>query len=1067
MANPSSKSITPDPLRQKRETIRRGVLRANTVLGIIWVAVMCLALAALWEALQGEQNERRATQAERTQRQELWQTYLAEAKAARLGGLVGQRREALRATANAAAIMPTVAVRNEALASLALDDMQEEWRIALKNEAALLVEFSPGLKYFATGGLRSDVVVRRLADGSEVVRLERRLLRRPALRPMKLAFDRNARYFAVLFELGPVVVLDLEQGQIILRHEPSQRGATGDLEFTDDGAGVAFADPDRGGAVVVASLPTGKIVEEAPGIEARRFSFRPGSPGIAVASDRTIGVRESIGGTNRWSFSFPEAVQALTWAPDGRRLAVATADWRVWLCDLEANAAVPLGVHPNRTVGLAFSPAGDLLLSSSASGTTLLWDVERAQLLLTVTGGRGRAFNQGGNRIAFERLPGEVGVWRLALPDGYRSLPCVGGPTQALLVWDLDREGRWLAALAPGGLEVWNLPAGGPGRFFPLSDLRSLVMHPQGQGIVLTRSHGVEFRRLELDPTGQIHLGAAQVIALPGGLDPRNTALSADAGALAAEGMDFSLMTLSLSGARPPVVLQGRQAFRNYLGPASAAGAGRFGVSPDGRFLVMGYDMGDGPTVWVTATGQLLRELDSAGGPIAFDPRGASLVVCGPNRYDFWDPVEWKRTRRIEAPGLLGRQGSAAFFAGEQMVALVQDENSVQLVETRKGTEIARLTAGDPKSIRALRVSADGRRLVASTFSNSLLVWDLAVMRKELQAMGLNWGDENPGARLAGPPAPPRWSGFLGVILVSVVGMLVAGAGVLVVMHRHRQLVRDFATTEVLVEQRGRELEMAKIELMHSQKMRALGTLAAGIAHDFNNLLSVIRMSNKLIKREPASPVKVAEYNASIEHAVMQGKRLVDSMLGYSRLPTGGSNTLFHVPGLVRDSVGLFRKEFLSGVEVELELDETVPRVSIPPGRLEQLLVNLLVNSAEALNSHGRLWLSVRVVADSAHPRLVLPPRPAQRYLALSVKDTGPGIAPEMQTRIFEPFFTTKKHGGQRGTGMGLYMVYTIAEQDGLGIALDSMVGVGTEFCIFVPVDARSEKESGPAPAPA
>src|SRR6185312_16461913 len=102
-------------------------------------------------------------------------------------------------------------------------------------------------------------------------------------------------------------------------------------------------------------------------------------------------------------------------------------------------------------------------------------------------------------------------------------------------------------------------------------------------------------------------------------------------------------------------------------------------------------------------------------------------------------------------------------------------------------------------------------------------------------------------------------------------------------LRRHREAIAGYLAAETKAARRNREFEIAKVELMHSQKMQALGTLAAGMAHDFNNLLSVIRMSNKLIGRESKGNADIQENVAGIEQAVMQGKSVVGSMLGYAR----------------------------------------------------------------------------------------------------------------------------------------------------------------------------------------
>jgi signal transduction histidine kinase len=176
-------------------------------------------------------------------------------------------------------------------------------------------------------------------------------------------------------------------------------------------------------------------------------------------------------------------------------------------------------------------------------------------------------------------------------------------------------------------------------------------------------------------------------------------------------------------------------------------------------------------------------------------------------------------------------------------------------------------------------------------------------------------------------------------------------------------------------------------------------------------------------------------------------------MLGYARTEdeTAGPTD---VSAVVEDTVSLLSKEFLSGIALTLELDRDVPQVSVGRGRLEQVLLNLIVNASEAMQGNGKLKIAL-------HPRPTLPaktyalrPNSATQYLELAVVDSGPGFAPEIQPRLFEPFFTTKRAGAKAGTGLGLSLVFTIAQQDGLGLSAESEPTKGATFTLMIPVDS-------------
>jgi signal transduction histidine kinase len=173
-------------------------------------------------------------------------------------------------------------------------------------------------------------------------------------------------------------------------------------------------------------------------------------------------------------------------------------------------------------------------------------------------------------------------------------------------------------------------------------------------------------------------------------------------------------------------------------------------------------------------------------------------------------------------------------------------------------------------------------------------------------------------------------------------------------------------------------------------------------------------------------------------------------MLGYSR-ETAGEQAPCSIAGIVENAVGLLSKQFLGGIGLQLDLDRELPSVVLARGRLEQILLNLVVNASEAMKGEGRLRISVRE-SSATRGGWVLPPAQASRYVELLVADSGPGIPPEVLPRIFEPFFTTKNTGTTRGTGLGLSMIYTLAQHEGFGLRVESELGKGTAFSIVIPV---------------
>ena len=268
--------------------------------------------------------------------------------------------------------------------------------------------------------------------------------------------------------------------------------------------------------------------------------------------------------------------------------------------------------------------------------------------------------------------------------------------------------------------------------------------------------------------------------------------------------------------------------------------------------------------------------------------------------------------------------------------------------------------------------------------------------------------------------------------------------------NRHRQLRQSYAEVEKKVTERTRELEKANRELLHSQKMNALGALAAGIAHDFNNILSIIKGSAQIIEDNLNNPPKVQTRVDRIKTVVEQGAGIVKAMLGFSREsdPEAGPCDL---NSAVDDTIKLLGDRFLREVEVTFEPAPSLPVVACSKDLVQQILLNFIFNAAESMAQRKQVIVQTRRL-EKVPEGLALIPAPAAAFLAISVKDFGCGIPPENMARIFEPFFTTKALSARRGTGLGLSMVYELAKKMAAGLAVESVVDQGSTFMLILPV---------------
>jgi two-component system cell cycle sensor histidine kinase/response regulator CckA len=246
--------------------------------------------------------------------------------------------------------------------------------------------------------------------------------------------------------------------------------------------------------------------------------------------------------------------------------------------------------------------------------------------------------------------------------------------------------------------------------------------------------------------------------------------------------------------------------------------------------------------------------------------------------------------------------------------------------------------------------------------------------------------------------------------------------------------------------------EQKKLEarLQQVQKMEAVGTLAGGIAHDFNNLLMAIQgnVSLMLFNVKPSHPYY--ERLKSIEKQIERGAKLTNQLLGYARRGKYEVKPI-NLNRLVEetaDAFGRTKKE----ITIRLALAQDLFAMEADEGQIEQILLNLYVNAADAMPGGGQLVLKTR---NATHKEITNKPYEVKpgNYILLTVTDAGTGIDKETQQRIFEPFFTTKEMG--RGTGLGLASVYGIVKGHGGYIDVNSRKGRGTTFSIYLPASEK------------
>ena len=305
------------------------------------------------------------------------------------------------------------------------------------------------------------------------------------------------------------------------------------------------------------------------------------------------------------------------------------------------------------------------------------------------------------------------------------------------------------------------------------------------------------------------------------------------------------------------------------------------------------------------------------------------------------------------------------------------------------------------------------------------------------------------GAQLgAGLAARGYWSGEIPIVRANGTAFPgeVAFAYFLDEDHRPSSYIvtlRDLSRSKVA----QREQRRLEEQLLHSQKMEAIGTLAGGVAHDMNNVLTAILNLAAVLREETADTHHRTDVEGILT-AARRGRDLTRNLLAFARKGKYRRERL-SVTQLIEEVRELLSHTAPKGVELRLVVDESLPAVEGDRGQLSQALMNLYLNAIDAMDGEGIITCCTEVVRLAAGALPGWSDLPEGEYVRLEIIDTGVGMDPEVLEHVFEPFFTTKDP--QRGTGLGLAMVYGTVQNHGGAVLMDSKKGAGTRATIYLP----------------
>lgn len=719
--------------------------RRPALAGLI-IVLACGAIAAICAAVMINSGRQRAVHAEGEAREQLWRANFAEAQAMRQTTKAGARAGALRAIGNAARFRPSIQLRDEAIAALALDDVVTEtsWNLPLDSEAAVV--FEPSLESYLAETAPGLLLLRNCHDQHVIARLEvagAKVVGVPV-------FSRDGRYLVARYMDKVVRVWDVNLARIAfeLPERPSPMAQPTwrygfDLAFRPDGKQLAVGSP--GGGFTLHGLPGGEEqgrwpAQAPPSIVA----FSPDGHRIAVVGRNLPDVHllDAKALSEERAVKLPAVPTCVAWSPASDRVAVGTRASRIHFIAAESGEVVDtITTSESGVVGqMLFHPQRPILVGNGSDETLQFWSPATGVLLRRLEGANNRpalAFNPAGTRLAvYDAAARRAALVAIQPSAVYESVAPPAPVRSAVSTGALDLNSRWLLSSAHGAVQLRDA---GTGKALQTisgaskQDMMTAQFSPNGRALfVSSQQTGLSRSGLAITPVGEPSLAAAEPLdAEPG----------------------FSIEGVAEDG-RVLLISEEKQ-IAKVVDPANRGAAVRWPVpkitsacfSPDGRQVlteagepisgeaaVKVWDLAADVPPRVTASFS-----DDAGGRVQCSRTGGWVLVTGDKTTRLWRFGSWQPGPQL--PSELQGELHHARLSPDGASLVIEKDHEIHLLSTANGTPLATFKApSNPGGICVNEAfSADGARLALLWQYGSVHTWDIAAMHRELAGLGLDW----------------------------------------------------------------------------------------------------------------------------------------------------------------------------------------------------------------------------------------------------------------------------------------------------------------------------------------
>jgi eukaryotic-like serine/threonine-protein kinase len=699
--------------------------------------------AADQERNSAREEARKAEQSRIQALDSLCEAYLAQAQAGRASTRPGRRFDSLAAISKAAAIHPSLELRNEAIACMALPDIRvgKSWEGYPAGSAGIV--FDSRLERYARSDALGNITIRRVADDQELV-----LLPGTGKPVWLLRFSSDGRFLSIRVDDVISRIWDIERQLVLKEFRPSV------VDFSPDSTRVAVAFSEE---IEIWELPSCKfikLVEKSPHWP-YAMAFSPDGRQLAtctLAPLCAVEVRDVQSGNVIATLSHSGGARAISWRRDGSLLAAACGDFKVCIWDTENwREIAALEGHESEPIEVSFSNHGHLLASTAWDGTVRLWEPLAKKLLVTAQGGIPFGFpkcqfSADDCHLSMGLAVTKVWLWDVATALECRSLFAHRARRKGPRNVDISPDNRFLVSANDDGLRLWDLATSREVAHLFQSGQRaeSVFFLPSGQEMISHSEHGVQRWPIIPDPDNRMHclpVGPPQDIIKLGPANSYQSRASLNGEQIASfDQVHSCIILLDRSG-----VNETRSVNTENLNHTNDRMS--LSLSPNARWIATygHWDIRGTLSVRASATGEIV--MNSVGSyALGEFSRDGRWLATGGEMLQLWDTQTWKVAKASRSRPELGQPGASVFTYDSRMLAVIYSSQVIRLLDPDSGDEIATFTDPLGRLFHSLAFSRDGTLLAVAGNNNLTQVWDLRKIRAQLNELGLDW---------QGSPIPP------------------------------------------------------------------------------------------------------------------------------------------------------------------------------------------------------------------------------------------------------------------------------------------------------------------------